>query len=387
MIDYLGGDSIAAGKLKEAGDAHWISPKTDATNLSGFTALPAGYKRDNTFFNLGEEAHYWSSETGWETVLTYKLTYNSPKIEQIWVDAYLEGASIRCIKDKVYDIIDFGDTLALSITQIGTYPFYATQTISNCESPLDTVTLTINPIPAAPLVDDITVCHGEEIPDLSATGENIQWYTDSELTTLVNSGNSFSTGQTQAGVYTYYFTQTMVNCESPADSVNLQIHSLPFVDLGNDTILFIDQIISLDIGIPEYSYSWNDGSDLSYSKISGSEIGLGDHTYWVVVTDTNSCTNSDSIVITVIDPTNLEFTNASNSIKIYPLPANDILNIETGGIRLYSIEITSLNGHLIFSTEMEGTILQIDLSSFQKGVYFITIRSKDFVTTEKIIEL
>jgi hypothetical protein len=36
---------------------------------------------------------------------------------------------------------------------------------------------------------------------------------------------------------------------------------------------------------------------------------------------------------------------------------------------------------------MEGTTQQLDLSSFQSGVYFITIRSKDFVTTRKIIKL
>ncbi|MFC2116642.1 T9SS type A sorting domain-containing protein [Bacteroidota bacterium] len=29
----------------------------------------------------------------------------------------------------------------------------------------------------------------------------------------------------------------------------------------------------------------------------------------------------------------------------------------------------------------------MDLSSFQKGVYFITVRSRDYVRTEKIIKL
>ncbi len=42
---------------------------------------------------------------------------------------------------------------------------------------------------------------------------------------------------------------------------------------------------------------------------------------------------------------------------------------------------------MIHRTEMEGTSHQIDLSTFQKGVYFITIRSKDFATTRKIIKL
>jgi hypothetical protein len=36
---------------------------------------------------------------------------------------------------------------------------------------------------------------------------------------------------------------------------------------------------------------------------------------------------------------------------------------------------------------MEGTSHQLDLSSLQKGVYLISIRSKDFVTTRKVIKL
>ena len=74
-------------------------------------------------------------------------------------------------------------------------------------------------------------------------------------------------------------------------------------------------------------------------------------------------------------------------IKIYPIPTNNLLTIETAQPRIHTIEITSLNGQLLYSDKMEGPTHQIDLSSFQKGLYFIRVRSRDFVRTEKVIKL
>jgi len=44
LITYLGGKIIAGGKMKETGTAHWTSPNIGATNETGFTALPGGYR-------------------------------------------------------------------------------------------------------------------------------------------------------------------------------------------------------------------------------------------------------------------------------------------------------------------------------------------------------
>jgi predicted GH43/DUF377 family glycosyl hydrolase len=78
---------------------------------------------------------------------------------------------------------------------------------------------------------------------------------------------------------------------------------------------------------------------------------------------------------------------SKSGIRIYPNPANDLFTVEMDKPGRGSIEITSLNGQLLYSTVMKGTSQRIDLSSFQKGVYFITVRSRNQVWTEKIIKL
>jgi surface protein len=86
-------------------------------------------------------------------------------------------------------------------------------------------------------------------------------------------------------------------------------------------------------------------------------------------------------------PVEIDEIEYNGSVNIYPNPTNTLITLETIFSGLCNIEISTLNGQLLFSKELEGTTHQLDLSTFQPGVYFITIRSKDFVTTKKIIKL
>ena len=95
----------------------------------------------------------------------------------------------------------------------------------------------------------------------------------------------------------------------------------------------------------------------------------------------------DDIPFTTECTAGINALHNDGDIMIYPNPARTFLIINTRVTDLYYIGINSLNGQLLFSKQMEGALDQIDLSSFRKGVYFITIRSKDFTTTRKIIKL
>ena len=62
LTTFLGGEDIAGGKLKETGLTYWVEPNTGATNESGFTAFPGGFRYfDGKFFDFGFSAYWWSS--------------------------------------------------------------------------------------------------------------------------------------------------------------------------------------------------------------------------------------------------------------------------------------------------------------------------------------
>jgi uncharacterized protein (TIGR02145 family) len=101
LIDYLGGESVAGGKLKETGTNHWLSPNVGANNETGFTALPGGQRNPTgELFDIGKYGYWWSTTEfdyryAWGRGMFYLdddvITYNYFLKER--------GFSVRCVKD------------------------------------------------------------------------------------------------------------------------------------------------------------------------------------------------------------------------------------------------------------------------------------------------
>ena len=116
LTNHLGGENVAGGKLKEIGTSHWKKPNIGATNETGFTALPGGFRsssagslnlsyagfynsQKNNFDWLGEDGNWWSAteddnDKAWE----YYLFYNNNIVNR---NSYNKdvGLSVRCVRD------------------------------------------------------------------------------------------------------------------------------------------------------------------------------------------------------------------------------------------------------------------------------------------------
>jgi len=102
LTDYLGGESIAGGKLKETGTLHWQSPNTGATNETGFTALPGGIRMSDGTFNLfGQYGIWWSNSVDPFLYLPIFriMTYETTGATNAGGNDQNAGYSVRCIKD------------------------------------------------------------------------------------------------------------------------------------------------------------------------------------------------------------------------------------------------------------------------------------------------
>jgi len=98
LVDFLGGEDVAGGKLKESGYSHWNSPNEGADNSSGFTGLPGG-SRSDLFHSLGSGGRWWSS-TQFDGTNSWALS-----VEYTYASTFLynysknHGYSVRCIRD------------------------------------------------------------------------------------------------------------------------------------------------------------------------------------------------------------------------------------------------------------------------------------------------
>jgi uncharacterized protein (TIGR02145 family) len=100
LFTYLGGTKVVSNKLREAGDANWMTPNTGATNSSGFTALPGSFRStDGSFGTFGYYGYWWTSTPYGNTqAVAIKMITSRAEIYSDAVDVG-SGLSVRLIKD------------------------------------------------------------------------------------------------------------------------------------------------------------------------------------------------------------------------------------------------------------------------------------------------
>jgi uncharacterized protein (TIGR02145 family) len=105
LTSFLGGDSVAGGKLKATGTTHWTTPNTAATDSKGFRGLPGGGRyiinSSSAFITINDYGIWWSSTVSTvdnTKAISITLDYSSASVYYN-IPNKATGNSVRCVKD------------------------------------------------------------------------------------------------------------------------------------------------------------------------------------------------------------------------------------------------------------------------------------------------
>ncbi|MEX1192887.1 MAG: T9SS type A sorting domain-containing protein [Brumimicrobium sp.] len=284
-----------------------------------------------------------------------------------------------------YDDPTSGSLLSASdILVAGNY--YATQTISGCESSTRfEVVVTIDD-PAVPTGDQTQIfCDSAKVNDLQATGSDITWYDDATGGNILLSTDNLVDGES------YYASQTISGCEGQ-DRFEVVIAidaATPVTGDANQTVSVVNPNDATldDLVVSPSTITWygSEADALSESNPLPSSTILSDNETYYAVNSENGCQSIPFEVTVTIEVTASLESFVNDALEYYPNPTTNILNIK------YSKPISEYNvstvlGQSLISKKTNTKDIKIDLTSLPPATYFIKIVSENNSKTIKIVK-
>ena len=168
-------------------------------------------------------------------------------------------------------------------------------------------------------------------------------------------------------------TNTTYEITSPAQ---IQFSNNITNDLGNCTG---SVTVTVTGGVTDYYYEWSTGANGNFVTTIA-DLCDG-QTYYLKLTDDNGCVAYDTVKIH--RPTSVTNTGAPSTIKLYPNPVTNVLNIDAA--EAVNVRIEDLTGRIIVNAE---NVKQIPMGNFANGVYIVNIldQKNTVIGTQKIVK-
>ncbi len=313
-------------------------------------------------------------------MLTYTLTQNSgipPTVTlQIKKDSICSGAIDTLIASGadtyVWSNSATNDSIYVSPTSSITYSVTGTNTVSGCANTA-TKTIVITPIVILQVKKD-SICSGA-IDTLIASGADTYVWSNSATndsiyvsptinTTYTVTGTDVSSGCTNSTTKTIYINVVSIQATSYS------------VCIGNTDTLTA-------IGASTYTWSSNAGGATTNSVSVSPTVNT---TYTVTGQSNSGCVTSSTYSVSAINCTTNtnQFSANINHIVVYPNPANGILTVECK-FKNAELFIYDVLGNKIMQLNPEKEITSIDISSLNKGIYFLNVKTVNANFTKKFI--
>jgi hypothetical protein len=195
-----------------------------------------------------------------------------------------------------------------STSTLGTQKFYVSQTVSTCESIRDSITVNVNPRPAAPaVITPVTYCAGETASALSATGTSLKWY----MSATGGTGSSTTPvpSTATAGTTKYYVSQTNgFTCEGARDSITVTINTTPAAPIAASPVEYCSGTPATALSATGTSLKW-------YTTASGGTAST------VAPTPTTTATGTTTYYVTQSNSLGCESARTPVNVIVYATPS------------------------------------------------------------------
>lgn len=271
-----------------------------------------------------------------------------------------------------------GNNFDASVAGVGTHVItYLYTDVNGCSNSAQK-NIIVTAVPGAPAVADKECCISN-IVDLEASGTNLKWYSDAGLTALAGTGTPFATGQTTAGIHTYYVTQTINGCESTASSISLRVFSAVSVDTQPQPATVCegdDAQFTVAASGYNLNYQWQeDGINIVnggiYSGATTATLNLSDpgisnngKEYLCIITSTCGAPATSSAALLTVTPIPVA-TFSYPGTPYCPNASNPLPAFSGGG----TAGTFSSTAGLVFASTATG---EIDITASTPGDYIVT---------------
>ncbi len=188
-------------------------------------------------------------------------------------------------------------------TVAGTTTYYVSQTVNSCESPKNSIIITVNTAPAAPSVSNaaISYCQNATATALIATGTNLKWYSAAGVLLP----NAPTPATNIVGTITYYVSQTTSGCESQKSSITVEVKAIPNAPaVANANISYCNNATAIALTATGANLQWYTSATATTALPAAPTpvtTSAGNNTYYVSQT-VNGCESPRNTITVIVHP-------------------------------------------------------------------------------------
>ncbi|WP_338840393.1 T9SS type B sorting domain-containing protein [Flavobacterium ginsenosidimutans] len=306
------------------------------------------------------------------TNFTPKPALVSPQTFCVNQNAGLNDIQITGQNIKWYSNLT-GGTLVPSTTVLqDNATYYASQTISGCESERVPVTINIQVTLAPTGNANQQFCTGQNaaIANIEITGTSIKWYDASTNGSLLTETTALVDGKT------YYASQTINNCEGPRFGVTVSIVTTPSVPNANQEQAFCKKENKTlnDIQITGQNIKWFD-TNFSAAALPNTTVLENNKTYYA--SQTIGCESDRTPILVHVYDTPLPTGNSNKQFCIDEIATIENLNVNGTDLKWYD---AATNGNILPETTLlESRIYYVTqtLNNCESERFAITVKIQD----------